>query len=142
MRRLLLGMLPLVFALPSVRSIYPKIESFLCSDQCLASFPFYSSLSLDTLCFSHRSSLPTPSSLLSSTSSQPRFNPVQLLLEGILSAASVPLFSKESLLFIATQYGCYELIEYFLTMFIPQLNDEEEIPWQLCLYDVYVGLCD
>ena len=43
---------------------------------------------------------------------------------------------------IATQYGCYELIEYFLTMFIPQLNDEEEIPWQLCLYDVYVGLCD
>ena len=116
-----MGMLPLVFALPSVRSIYPKIESFLCSDQCLASFPFYSSLSLDTLCFSHRSSLPTPSSLLSST---------------------VPLFSKESLLFIATQYGCYELIEYFLTMFIPQLNDEEEIPWQLCLYDVYVGLCD
>lgn len=134
-------MVPHVFALPSIRSIYPKIESFLCSDQCLASFPFYTSLSLDALCFSHRSSLLAPSSLLSSCSSQPRFNPVQLLLEGALSATSIPLFSKESLLFIATQYGCYELIEYFLTMFIPQLNDEEEIPWQLCLYDVYVGPC-
>lgn len=126
---------------PDARQLFPSIEAFLCSDVCCASFPFYHSFSLHSLWYSYRSHFPLPYFLLSSSPSlTPQLNPVQTLLEGLFSSATVPIFSREALLFFVTQYGCFELVSYLLTRFIPQLNDVEDIPWRLCLYDVYVGV--
>lgn len=139
--RLLLQLLPCVFSMPAARPLLPKIEAFLCSDACHASFPFYHSFSLQPLWFSYRSHFPVSPFLLSSSPSLlPQFNPVQLLLEGLFSSSTVPVFARETLLFVATQYGCSDLVSFFLTRFIPQLNDVEDVPWHLCLYDVYVGV--
>ena len=130
-----------MFSIPASRPLLPRIEAFLCSDACNASFPFYHSFSLQPLWFSYRSHFPVSPFLLSSSPSLlPQFNPVQLLLEGLFSSSTVPVFARETLLFVATQYGCSDLVSFFLTRFIPQLNDVEDVPWHLCLYDVYVGV--
>ncbi|KAK8825648.1 hypothetical protein WA577_000819, partial [Blastocystis sp. JDR] len=52
--KLLLQLLPCVFSMPAARPLLPKIEAFLCSDACHASFPFYHSFSLQPLWFSYR----------------------------------------------------------------------------------------
>lgn len=138
--RLLLQLLPSVLSSPDARSLFPSIEAFLCSNACCDSFSFYHSFSLHSLWFSYRCHFPVPSLLLASTPSlSPQLNPVQTLLEGAFSSSTIPIFSRKALLFFVAQYGCFELVSFLLARFIPQLNDVEDIPWRLCLYDVYVG---